>query len=412
MKLGRERALRVAARLFILTALAGGRNSHRLRANSPFLGRDPALFEARFRRLTRRAPSPRNRRASPSHRRPNPQWGRSLVLWSMRRAPAVEPPKIARAATPAGSPNPASSTEVSVDERLRRMEEAYLRMEESNRRIQEQYGSLLRQYQDLSKSLRPSAEKDSTSKPSEKAPDDVLDSPNLAGFLGLDDQAGYAPPRITLMQQSGVGAQGRLGRGGQPSGPDLPEPLPAQDQPGGAGAGAGIQVPSGTRRWRERIRRLRGEPHRRRCRRDRRPREPDSAAVASGAHPGDGDIWVYKPDSGPPVHRAVVRFGEGLEFKTDDDEYSIQFHNLTQMDYRGFPTQESGHPPIRVLPSQATLVFHRKSHQKRRLLYRDQPRIRDARRPRRLHLASSRRPAATSHRQNEDPLSLRVLFDR
>ncbi len=223
------------------------------------------------------------------------------------------------------------------------MEEAYLRMEESNRRIQEQYSSLLRQYQDLSNSLRRTDDKDPKSKPSETAPDDVLQSPGLAGALGLEDDPGDDPKRITLMQQSGVGAQGRLGRGGQPSGPDLPEPLPAQAPPGGARPPAGTQAPSGSSGavdnefggFRANRIGVGAEGTGGRVSPTQQPSRP-------GLTGADGEIWVYKPDSGPPVHRAFVRFGEGLEFKTDDDEYSLQFHNLTQVDYRGFPTKNQG----------------------------------------------------------------------
>jgi phosphate-selective porin OprO/OprP len=55
------------------------------------------------------------------------------------------------------------------------------------------------------------------------------------------------------------------------------------------------------------------------------------------------DEWVYKPDVGPPTHSAKVRFGEGLEFLSDDDEFTLQFHNLTQVDYRGFPRYDEGY---------------------------------------------------------------------
>jgi hypothetical protein len=65
------------------------------------------------------------------------------------------------AASAAGSPadavgnrsKPASPADVTVEERLRRMEEAYLRMERSNQRIQSQYDTLLRKYEDLSKKV-------------------------------------------------------------------------------------------------------------------------------------------------------------------------------------------------------------------------------------------------------------------
>ena len=57
---------------------------------------------------------------------------------------------------------------------------------------------------------------------------------------------------------------------------------------------------------------------------------------------GEAEVWVYKPDAKPQTHKAVVDFGEGLEFRTDDDEYRLQFHNLTQAEFRGFPTANQG----------------------------------------------------------------------
>ncbi len=38
------------------------------------------------------------------------------------------------------------------------------------------------------------------------------------------------------------------------------------------------------------------------------------------------------------------RFGPGFEFRTGDDEYVLQFHNLTQVDFRGY--QQGGQNPV------------------------------------------------------------------
>jgi len=40
-----------------------------------------------------------------------------------------------------------------------------------------------------------------------------------------------------------------------------------------------------------------------------------------------------------------ARFGPGFEFRTDDDEYILQFHNLTQIDYRGY--EQGGQQPVK-----------------------------------------------------------------
>ena len=47
-------------------------------------------------------------------------------------------------------------------------------------------------------------------------------------------------------------------------------------------------------------------------------------------------------DQGPLRHGAKVEFAEGLEFTSDDGEFRLQFHNLTQAEYRGFPTHDQG----------------------------------------------------------------------
>jgi len=47
-------------------------------------------------------------------------------------------------------------------------------------------------------------------------------------------------------------------------------------------------------------------------------------------------------DEAPRKHEAKVEFGEGLEFHSEDDEFRLQFHDLTQVEYRGFPQQNQG----------------------------------------------------------------------
>lgn len=50
---------------------------------------------------------------------------------------------------------------------------------------------------------------------------------------------------------------------------------------------------------------------------------------------------------------AKAKFGPGFEIRTEDDEYILQFHNLTQFDYRGY--QQGGQDPVKdsfVFPRQ------------------------------------------------------------
>ena len=63
--------------------------------------------------------------------------------------PSIPPPKPAEApsATPVSTPAPAADS--SVEDRLRRMEEAYRRIEEANQKIQGQYDGLLKKYDEL-----------------------------------------------------------------------------------------------------------------------------------------------------------------------------------------------------------------------------------------------------------------------
>ncbi|HEY3966044.1 MAG TPA: porin [Planctomycetaceae bacterium] len=50
----------------------------------------------------------------------------------------------------------------------------------------------------------------------------------------------------------------------------------------------------------------------------------------------------YKPDLGHKMRKLEAEFGEGLTVKSDDDYFSLTFHNLTQVDARAF--NPSGDP--------------------------------------------------------------------
>ena len=270
-------------------------------------------------------------------------------------ARAVDTPIVASTAA-ATVFKPAASGEVSVEERLKRMEEAYLRMEENNRRIQRQYGDLMRQYQDLSRSLKQSGATAATAdspilgdiarRTSESDQNGGLFGVNLADLFGPDPAEDDEGTERVVLQQRVAGAEGEMGRidrgRDQPAGRQLPSPIPAPDDlvpaPGSVGAqgliGAepGAAAISACREW------IASEPAR---------KEPTAASAPPSnrrarAMRGEAEIWVYKPDAKPRTHRAVVDFGEGLEFRTDDDEYRLQFHNLTQAEFRGFPTRNQG----------------------------------------------------------------------
>jgi phosphate-selective porin OprO/OprP len=68
-----------------------------------------------------------------------------------------------------------------------------------------------------------------------------------------------------------------------------------------------------------------------------------------------GEAGAYRPsaeeegtqtpgarDLKPKRHPGKIAFGEGLEFTSDDGEFRLQFHNLTQAEFRGFDRRDVG----------------------------------------------------------------------
>lgn len=97
------------------------------------------------------------------------------------------------------------------------------------------------------------------------------------------------------------------------------------------------------------------------------PRAAGTGGAGAGAAAGDASVGtsagasaaVAGPSAAPLSSRfdmpsppvsipGKVRFGPGFEIKTDDDEYVFQFHNLTQLDHRGYwPTPSAAVPLYR-----------------------------------------------------------------
>lgn len=86
---------------------------------------------------------------------------------------------------------------------------------------------------------------------------------------------------------------------------------------------------------------------------------PDVGNVATATTPsqsgGPAAPGQSLPPNPPPSKRfdspatleskkANVKFGPGFEMRTDDEEFILQFHNLTQVDYRGF--EQGGQTPV------------------------------------------------------------------
>jgi phosphate-selective porin OprO and OprP len=79
-------------------------------------------------------------------------------------------------------------------------------------------------------------------------------------------------------------------------------------------------------------------------------RNPEPSGMGGPLAPGQS-----MPPNPPPSNRFETpamlankpltgRFGPGFEFKTEDDEYVLQFHNLTQFDFRGY--QQGGQSTV------------------------------------------------------------------
>ncbi len=252
-------------------------------------------------------------------------------------APSTSPPA---AASPSSvRPNGSDGATTSVEGRLKRIEEAYLRMEQGNRRLRAEYEALQKRFDDVSQLLRENQAANSrattaraltVSRSTPSVPDPV--TPPASQEPRLDRDVSGAPasgattqPRAPSGQPPAVGAEGRMGRGtGAPvemeSAPS-PETESRMELISGGSrmdkAGAGAEGTGG-----------RTSPE----------QQPTAAAAARETREGG----AYRPDAGPPIHPSKVRFGEGLEFLSDDEEFRLQFHNLTQADFVGFPRADQG----------------------------------------------------------------------
>ena len=77
-----------------------------------------------------------------------------------------------------------------------------------------------------------------------------------------------------------------------------------------------------------------------------RPSEvgPNARAVSGiDAQGTEGRTFVREAASSSKNKSAArVEFDEGIEFSSTDDEFKLNFHNLTQAEYRAFPSQDQG----------------------------------------------------------------------
>jgi phosphate-selective porin OprO/OprP len=148
------------------------------------------------------------------------------------------------------------------------------------------------------------------------APDLVL--PETPREAALEDRIRQLEEMVQrLSNQMQAGAEGAVTGPDSPNSmgvPSAPAPLGvADDTPGTAapdvGVPATVRAPSAT-----------------------------GGVAAPGQSIPPNPAPSVKYDSPPPLEskKANAKFGPGFELRSDDDEFILQFHNLTQIEYRGY----------------------------------------------------------------------------
>ena len=196
------------------------------------------------------------------------------------------------------------------------MEEAYRRIEEANKKIQGQYDGLLKKYEELNgqlksaRSVEPSRGASATTRPASRVAAVEYQQPpsqEVSAGIGARGMGGRTAPG----GPSGFGAEGIEARGVFPEGGGLPPTTMAGGGPPSAPAGIS-----------------------------------ERAAEGIGARGTGGRTYpaetVSRGEEKVPRRPGIVEFAEGLEITSPDEEFKLTFHNLTQVDYRAFPTSQEG----------------------------------------------------------------------
>lgn len=158
------------------------------------------------------------------------------------------------------------------------------------------------------------------------------------GAVGGDQGQGASPAAgvnsegfsVVPERLQGEGSQGRIQRGAAPVGPPLPTPpaSPPSATPPLPGSSARINRMD-----------ISGEGAQGTGGRTSPEQQPAIGARGTDRRELQG---VEGADQKPVKHHANVEFAEGLEFTSADKEFKVQFHNLTQADFRGFPVRNQG----------------------------------------------------------------------
>jgi len=247
------------------------------------------------------------------------------------------------------------------------MEEAYERMEQSNRQIQSKYEALLNKFEDLTSQLsqqratvplpttttvtqRKTSSEDAAAPSGFRGTERAID-PDVG--ISLEALEGENLPLQTFLapyfqQEPSSGARGRVRRGSPSGDVDLNQ-MPSGETrlepfgPGSEGTGGRVDLnqqpddsnPDGSRSRMDRIG-AGAEGTGGRVSPEQQP-----AAGAQGRIRREFQ-QIEGVDQAPKKLPARVAFGEGLEFTSENEEFRIQFHNLTQAEFRGFPTRDQG----------------------------------------------------------------------
>ena len=228
----------------------------------------------------------------------------------------------AAAADPPSSPPPSSPprdpAQVELETRLRKMEESLRRMEEANTKIQSQYDSLRRKYDEMSK-------RNATMRASHRAR-------VLRGERGwpvgwarwrpkslqpVKPTAGWAPKAWEDARHPEGSAFAGRGRHRGPCSGD---------------AGRRAADNGAWARWNDGVVDIGRKP----------PRRPGHWRPGNGGSRLPARERSFRGEEKVKESTAKVIFSEGLEFSSADEEFKITFHNLTQVEYRGFPDGDQG----------------------------------------------------------------------
>jgi phosphate-selective porin OprO/OprP len=268
----------------------------------------------------------------------------------------TSPAQALPAPIPSTPKRPAATSE-SVEDRLKRMEEAYERMQQSNAQIQSKYEALLSKFEDLTNQLSQhrataplpttttatggSSSTEVAGTPSGfRGTDGAVDSGMRMSLGALEDENLTLQNFLAPYFQQPSGAQGRVRRG-NPSGDVDFNQMPLA--PGFEGTGGRVdpnQRPEASDldgfRSRMDLNGIGAQGTGGRVSPDQQPAAGAAGRIRRELQQIEGG------DQAPNKRRAKVEFGEGLEFASEDEEYRIQIHNLTQAEFRGFPTRDQG----------------------------------------------------------------------